>query len=94
MMKFLSVRDLRNKSTEVWQGLTAAREMVLTSNGRPIAILSAVTEETLEETLNAIRQARAITAVSEIGRVKLGQPVPDLYLSSELNNGCPETIST
>jgi len=67
-MKFLSVRDLRSKSAEVWKGLTAEREMVVTSNGRPIAILSAVTEETLEETLAAIRRSRAVAAVSEIQR--------------------------
>lgn len=67
-MKFLSVRDLRSKSAEVWKGLTAEREMVVTSNGRPIAILSAVTEETLEETLAAVRRARAVAAVSEIQR--------------------------
>lgn len=67
-MKFLSVRDLRSKSAEVWKGLTADREMIVTSNGRPIAILSAVTEETLEETLAAIRRSRAVTAVSEIQR--------------------------
>lgn len=73
-MKFLSVRDLRSRPAEVWKGLAAAREMVLTSNGRPIAILSAVTEENLEETLAAIRRARAIAAVSEIQRrsVELG----------------------
>ena len=28
------------------------------------------------------------------GRVKLGQPVPDLYLSVELNSGSPVTTST
>jgi len=28
------------------------------------------------------------------GLVKLGQPVPELNLSNELNNGSPETIST
>jgi len=67
-MKFLSVRDLRSKSAEVWKGLTAEREMVVTSNGRPIAILSAVTEENLEETLSAIRRSRAVAAVSEIQR--------------------------
>ncbi|HET7508919.1 MAG TPA: hypothetical protein VFJ65_01590 [Solirubrobacterales bacterium] len=67
-MKFLSVRDLRSKSAEVWKGLTEEREMVVTSNGRPIAILSAVTEETLEETLAAIRRSRAVAAGSEIQR--------------------------
>ena len=72
-MKFLSVRDLRSKSAEVWRGLAAEREMVLTSNGRPIAILSAVTEETLEETLSAIRRSRALAAVSEIQRRSVEQ---------------------
>jgi len=67
-MKFLSVRDLRSKSAEVWKGLTAEREMVVTSNGRPIAILSAVTEETLEETIAAIRRSRAVAAVSALQR--------------------------
>jgi antitoxin (DNA-binding transcriptional repressor) of toxin-antitoxin stability system len=67
-MKFLSVRDLRSKSAEVWKGLTAEREMVVTSNGRPIAILSAVTEETLEETMAAIRKSRAVAAASELQR--------------------------
>ena len=67
-MKFLSVRDLRNKSAAAWRGLTAEREMVVTYNGRPIAILSAVTEETLEETLAAIRSSRAVAAVSELQR--------------------------
>jgi len=67
-MKFLSDRDLSSKSAEVWKGLAEEREVVVTSNGRPIAILSAVTEETLEETLAAIRKARAVAAVSELQR--------------------------
>jgi antitoxin (DNA-binding transcriptional repressor) of toxin-antitoxin stability system len=73
-MKFLSIRDLRSKSAEVWKGLEATREMVVTSNGRPIAILSAVTEDTLEETLVAIRRARGVAAVSELQRrsIELG----------------------
>jgi len=39
------------------------KELVVTSNGKPIAILSAVQEDRLEETLAAIRRARAMAAV-------------------------------
>ena len=44
------------------------REIVVTSNGRPIAILSAVSESNLEESLSAIRQARAAEAVMSLQR--------------------------
>jgi antitoxin (DNA-binding transcriptional repressor) of toxin-antitoxin stability system len=67
-MKFISVRDLRGKSAEVWKDLPAEREVVVTSNGRPIAILSAVNESNLEESLSAIRQARASEAVMSLQR--------------------------
>jgi antitoxin (DNA-binding transcriptional repressor) of toxin-antitoxin stability system len=67
-MKFISVRDLRGKSAEVWKDLPAEREVVVTSNGRPIAILSTVNESNLEESLSAIRQARAVEAVMSLQR--------------------------
>ena len=67
-MKFISVRDLRGKSAEVWKDLPAEREVVVTSNGRPIAILSAVNESNIEESLSAIRQARAAEAVMSLQR--------------------------
>lgn len=65
-MRFLSVRDLRNKSAEVWKKLSKNNDLVITSNGKPIAILSKTSEETLEESLDAIRRARAIAAVESI----------------------------
>ena len=67
-MKFISVRDLRGKSAEVWKNLPTEREVVVTSNGRPIAILSAVNESNLEESLSAFRQARAVEAVMSLQR--------------------------
>jgi antitoxin (DNA-binding transcriptional repressor) of toxin-antitoxin stability system len=67
-MKFLSARDFRDQSSEVWKGLESEQEMVVTDNGRPIAILSPVTEETFEETLAAIRRSKAMAAVAEIQR--------------------------
>ncbi|MEI6171953.1 MAG: type II toxin-antitoxin system prevent-host-death family antitoxin [bacterium] len=67
-MKFVSVRDLRGKSADIWRELPDEREMVITSNGRPVAILVAVNESNLEESLAAFRQTRAIDAVSSVQR--------------------------
>jgi prevent-host-death family protein len=62
-MRFVSVRELRGNSAEIWRELARERELIITSHGKPIAILSAVSEETLEESLAAFRRARAIAAV-------------------------------
>lgn len=67
-MKFITVRDLRGRSGQVWNTLAREREVILTSNGKPIAILSAVSEETLEESLAAVRRARAVAAVEKLQR--------------------------
>jgi hypothetical protein len=40
------------------------------------------------------RSVRVSMLSGSSGRVKLGHPVPESYLSSELNNGSPDTTST
>lgn len=72
-MKFLSIRDLREKSGEVWKTLPGEGEMVITSNGRPVAILAAVNESNLEESLSAFRRARAVEAVASLQRRSVEQ---------------------
>jgi len=58
-MKFLSVRDLKTKSSQVWKDLPEQKEMVVTSNGRPIALLSSINENNLEQVLTAFRRVRS-----------------------------------
>ena len=65
-MKFLSVRDLKTKSSLVWKELPEEKDMVITSNGRPIAILSSINENNLEEVLSLFRRARAMHAVTSL----------------------------
>jgi prevent-host-death family protein len=65
-MRFISVRDLRTKSAQVWRELGQERELVITSNGKPIAIVSATDEKSFEQSLAEIRQARALRAVHEL----------------------------
>jgi antitoxin (DNA-binding transcriptional repressor) of toxin-antitoxin stability system len=72
-MKFVSVRDLRGKSAQLWKELPQEREMVITNNGRPIAILAAISESNLEESLAAFRQARAVEAVASLQRRSVEQ---------------------
>jgi len=62
-MRFVTVRELRSRSADVWRRLAEEPEMVITSNGRPVAILSAVSPAGLEESLAALRRARALGAV-------------------------------
>ncbi len=62
-MRFLSVRELRSRSAELLRQLPEEADMVVTSNGKPVAILSAVSPVGLEESLAALRRARAIAAV-------------------------------
>lgn len=65
-MKFLSVRDLKTKSSQIWKDLPEQKEMVVTSNGRPIALLSSINGNNLEQVLTAFRRARATNALASI----------------------------
>lgn len=83
-MQFVTVRDLRGKAAQIWRQLPEEKEMILTLKGKPIALLSAVNESTLEELLSAFRSARAIAAVNylQTRSAKLGT---DRISSDEIN---------
>ena len=65
-MKFISVRDFRTSSANIWKVLPGEQEMIITNNGRPIALLTSLNENNFENVLSSVRQARAINAVKLI----------------------------
>jgi prevent-host-death family protein len=67
-MEFVTIRDLRLRPAEVWDKLRRQREIILTSNGRPVAVIAGVGEDDVEETVAALRRARAQAAVSRLRR--------------------------
>ena len=83
-MRFVSVRELKGKSGEVWKGLKKDGEVILTSNGKPIAMISPVDENTVEESLSALRRARAIQAVEQIQSRSLSEGTDKITLD-EIN---------
>lgn len=72
-MKFITIRDFRSRSAMIQRELPYEKEMILTSNGKPVAIISTVSEADLEDTLGAIRRARASLAVTLIQSGSLGK---------------------
>lgn len=66
-MKFLSIRELRNRPGYVRE-LARKDDLVLTANGKPIAILVGVEDDEFEEIAQAIRQAKALRALSRMRR--------------------------
>lgn len=65
-MNLVTVRDLRNRSGEVWRRLAQEQELIVTSNGRPIALLTPIGEDDVKKTLAVIRRARAQVAASRM----------------------------
>lgn len=65
-MKFVSIRDFRSKSAQVQERLKNEKEIILTSNGKPVAVMASVTDEDYEDTLNSLRKVRAIQAVNAL----------------------------
>ena len=62
-MRFVSVRDLRTSTAQVWRDLEREGEVVVMNGSRPQALLVPVTGATVEATAKAVRQARAMQAL-------------------------------
>jgi prevent-host-death family protein len=77
-MRFVTVRELRTQSAQTWRRLADEGDLVITSNGKPIAVLVAVSEGNLEESLAALRRAKAIAAVEAMQRRAAQTGTPQL----------------
>jgi len=65
-MKFINVRELRLRPGEVWKKLKIEKDIILTLNGKPFAILNSTDEDRLEQTLAFLRRSRALEAMEKL----------------------------
>ena len=65
-MKFINVRELRLRPGDVWKKLQVEKDIILTLNGKPFAILNSTDEEKLEDTLASLRRSRALEAMEKL----------------------------
>jgi len=87
-MRYVSVRELRNRPGRVWSTLSKT-DVVLTSNGKPMGVLVGVDETRLDDTVEAIRRAKAILAVSRM-RKKAAETGLDRLSMAEINREISE----
>jgi hypothetical protein len=64
-MSYMQVKDLK-KTRELWQRLERDRELVITRDGQPRAIMVGIEPEELEAALPEIRRALFSTAVGRV----------------------------
>lgn len=65
-MDFISVRDLKINTGKVWEKLSKEKDLVITSNGRPLALMTGIAGNNLESMLAAIRRARGEWAIRQL----------------------------
>ena len=65
-MEFYSARELRTNTKSIWNDLSRDDDVVITNNGKPYALMVGIPEGRFDETVRAIRQARAIAAMDRM----------------------------
>ena len=66
-MQFMTVRQFRADTAKVWRKLPKEKHMVITSRGKPVAILTATDSRRVGDTILEIQRQEAIAALKRIG---------------------------
>lgn len=70
-MMFITARELRNQMKSIWGKLKKQNELVITLNGHPIGLLTALDNQNFEETLEIWKQAKALQVLKKIHQKSL-----------------------
>ena len=68
-MKFCSIHDLRNETTNVCETVRQEGEVVVMDNDKPTFLMLTVADDSFETILRAIRQAKATIAFNNMRAV-------------------------
>jgi len=88
----MQVSELK-KTKVLWETLEREKEIVLTRDGKPEAVMIPINSENFDAVRHAIRNARFSQAIGKIqGRVK-ENPVTDKEIESEIQASRAECIA-
>ena len=79
-MNFVSMRELRNSTNRINEMLTDDGKIIITSKGKPKALMIQVNEADFEETLNDLRQVRGLRALRALQSQAKANGLSDMTL--------------
>ena len=82
-MSYLTVKDLK-QTRSLWKQLSAERELVITRDGKPCAILVEVNADSCDESLAEIRRGLFSSAVSRIRRKANNQSISSVEVEAQI----------
>lgn len=94
MAKYISSRELRNRTGALWKALEEEGELIITSHGKPVAIMCNIDEgDDLESRLKDIKTARAGRALEKMQMQSAEKGLDKLTdgdIEAEINNARQE----
>ena len=84
-MKFLSIRELRSSTAQLKDMLSDDGKVVLTTNGKPSALMIEVSEDSIEDVLIDLRAAQARRAIRQLQEQSVRTGLDSMTLD-DINN--------
>jgi len=84
-MKFLSIRELRSSTAKIKEMLSDDGKVVLTTNGKPAALMIEVSEDSIEDVLIDLRAAQARRAIRQLQAQSVRTGL-DIMTLDDINN--------
>ncbi len=86
-MSTISVSDLKKKPAKQWLKSASKDDLVITSNGQPVAVLLCIASASVESTRALVRSVRALQAQNALQRAAVVNGTSDFsmpYIDAEI----------
>ena len=80
-MSTISISDLKKKPAKQWLKSVGKDDLVITSNGQPVAVLMRIVAASVESTPALLRSVRALQAQSALQQAAVASGVSELSMS-------------
>ncbi len=82
-MSYMAVKDLK-KTRELREVLSRDREVIVTKDGKPFALMVEISPDAVEDSLDEVRRALFSAAVKQARKKAVEHPMDDESIAAEI----------